>query len=123
MFTQGKDTTEPRSRGANNNPSRSGKTGADRYLGRGGSTSYNSSGILLNLQCVIEFLNANITLPSSFAESAALPGKSTYKKENGSTPYASSLSSVPALSGNSRSRVSVGLRSVLLYHLVIEILI
>ncbi|KAI3456065.1 hypothetical protein Pfo_012728 [Paulownia fortunei] len=83
---EGKDTTESRSRGANNNSSRGGKIGADRYLSRdhGGSTSYNSS------------------------ESAPLPGKSSYKKENGSTPYASSLSSVPGLSGN-RSRGPAGL--------------
>lgn len=76
---EGKDATEPRSRGANNSSSRSGKTGADRYLGR---------------------------------ESASLPGKSTYKKENGSTPYASSLSSVPAMLGNSRSSVSAGFSNV-----------
>ncbi|KAL8460823.1 hypothetical protein ACS0TY_032359 [Phlomoides rotata] len=77
---EGKDTTEPRSRGANNNSSR-GKSGADRYLGRGGSTSYN------------------------FSEPAPFPGKSSYKKENGSTSYVSSLSSVPGISGNNRSRV------------------
>ncbi|KAH6790252.1 hypothetical protein C2S51_005258 [Perilla frutescens var. frutescens] len=81
---EGKDTPEPRSRGANNNSSRTGKTGADRYLGRGSSTPYYSS------------------------ESASLPGNSTYKKENGSAPYTSSLSSVPAISGNSRSSVSAG---------------
>ncbi|KAL0305540.1 UNVERIFIED_CONTAM: hypothetical protein Sradi_5971300 [Sesamum radiatum] len=38
----GKDTTESRSRSANNNSSRGGKIGADRYHGRGGSTPYSS---------------------------------------------------------------------------------
>lgn len=52
------------------------------------------------------------TFLSSFSESVTLPGKTTYKKGDGST-YASSLSSVPATSGN-RSRVSTGPRSVLL---------
>lgn len=55
---------------------------------------------------VISYINSL----SSFAES----GKSSYKKENGSSAYASSLSSVPAVSGNNRSRVSSGYRSVLL---------
>ncbi|KAG8385343.1 hypothetical protein BUALT_Bualt03G0032900 [Buddleja alternifolia] len=83
---EGKDTTEPRSRGANNSSRGGGKTGADRYLGRGGSTPYN------------------------FSESAPLHGKSSYKKENGSNAYygsnaySSSLSSVPGMSGNNRSR-------------------
>ncbi|KAK6124146.1 hypothetical protein DH2020_042119 [Rehmannia glutinosa] len=42
-------------------------------------------------------------------ESAPLPGKSSYKKENGSTPYASSLYSLPGISGNNRSRGPAGL--------------
>ncbi|XP_020553856.1 GBF-interacting protein 1-like isoform X1 [Sesamum indicum] len=75
---EGKDTTETRSRSANNNSSRGGKIGADRYHGRGGSTPYSS-------------------------ESASLPGRSSYKKENGSTPNASYLSS-----GNNRSRGPAG---------------
>ncbi|KAL0363532.1 UNVERIFIED_CONTAM: GBF-interacting protein 1 [Sesamum calycinum] len=53
---EGKDTTESRSRSANNNSSRGGKIGADRYHGRGGSTPYSS-------------------------ESASLPGRSSYKKK------------------------------------------
>lgn len=59
-----------------------------------------------------QFLDAisNINSLSSSADS----GKSSYKKENGSSAYASSLSSVPAVSGNNRSRVSSGYRSVLL---------
>ncbi|GFP91266.1 hypothetical protein PHJA_001270600 [Phtheirospermum japonicum] len=40
---EGKDPTEPRSRGANYNSSRGGKTSSDRYLNRGGSTPYNYS--------------------------------------------------------------------------------
>lgn len=79
---------------------------------------------LLNIQYLIEFLNICITLLSYFAESAVFPGKSTYKKENGSTPYGTSSSSVPTTSGNSKSRVSVGLRSVLfLFLYLLEILI
>ncbi|KAK6124111.1 hypothetical protein DH2020_042137 [Rehmannia glutinosa] len=83
---EGKDSTESRSRGANHNSSRGGKISTDRYLSRGGSTPYNYS-----------------------AESAPLPGKSSYKKENGSTPYASSLYSLPGISGNNRSRGPAGL--------------
>ncbi|XP_042007324.1 uncharacterized protein LOC121755942 isoform X1 [Salvia splendens] len=64
---EGKDTTEARSRGANNNTGRSGKTGADRY--RGGSTPYYSS------------------------ESVTLVGKTTYKKEDGSVSSISATSS------------------------------
>ncbi|KAK4440123.1 GBF-interacting protein 1 [Sesamum alatum] len=71
---EGKDTTESRSRSANNNSSRGGKIGADRYHGRAGSTPYSS-------------------------ESASLPGRSSYKKENGSS-YLSS--------GNNRSRGPAG---------------
>lgn len=42
LLPQGKDTTESRLRGANNSTGRGGKSGADRYLGRGGSTPYYS---------------------------------------------------------------------------------
>ncbi|XP_047947734.1 uncharacterized protein LOC125193855 isoform X2 [Salvia hispanica] len=63
---EGKDTTEARSRGANNNTGRSGKTGADRY--RGGSTPYYSS------------------------ESVTLVGKTAYKKEDGSVSSISATS-------------------------------
>ncbi|KAL1555894.1 hypothetical protein AAHA92_11579 [Salvia divinorum] len=75
---EGKDTTEARSRGANNNTGRSGKTGADRNRDRGGSTPYYSS------------------------ESVTLVGKPIYKKEDGS------MSSISATSRNNRSRVSTG---------------
>ncbi|KAL6542737.1 hypothetical protein OROHE_010257 [Orobanche hederae] len=76
---EGKDNSEPRSRGANHSSNRGGKIGTDRQYGRGASAPYYTSDISLH-------------------------GKSTYKKENGSVPYTSSLSSVPGASGNNRSR-------------------
>ncbi|KAL3643593.1 hypothetical protein CASFOL_014408 [Castilleja foliolosa] len=76
---EGKDTTEPRSRGTNHNSSRGGKTSSsDRYLNSGGSKPYN------------------------YSESA--PGISSHKKENGLAPYANSFTSTPAVSENNRSR-------------------
>ncbi|KAL3833735.1 hypothetical protein ACJIZ3_008471 [Penstemon smallii] len=78
---EGKDTTESRPRGANNNSNRGGKSGA----GRGGSTSYN------------------------YSEPALVHAKSTYKKENGSNPYTSALHSASGASGNNRSSGPSGL--------------
>ncbi|KAL3833599.1 hypothetical protein ACJIZ3_008335 [Penstemon smallii] len=77
---QVKDTTESRPRGANNSSKRGGKSGSDRYLGRGGSTPYYSS------------------------ESTTLHGRPTYKKKNESNPYTSSLSSAPGILGTNKSR-------------------
>ncbi|XP_051128787.1 uncharacterized protein LOC127249818 [Andrographis paniculata] len=82
---EGKDATDSRSCGASNNSTRGSKLGVDRYGGHGGSTPYNSS------------------------DSGPRPVKSSYKKENESAPYSSSLSSVPGMSGNYRSRGSTGL--------------
>ncbi|GER42748.1 hypothetical protein STAS_19560 [Striga asiatica] len=76
---EGKDTTEPRSRSVNHNSSRGNKISTDRYLNRGGSTSYISS------------------------EYAPLPGKVLSKKENGSASYTSPFSSYD-ISGNNSSR-------------------
>ncbi len=42
---QNKDTTDSRSRGANNASNRGGKGGADRYVGRGGSNQFTSTGM------------------------------------------------------------------------------
>lgn len=64
---EGKDFTESRPRGANNNSSRGSKVGADRYGGRG-SSSYISS------------------------DSVPSHGKASYKKENESLPHSGSLS-------------------------------
>lgn len=41
-------------------------------------------------------------------------GKPTYKKENGSTPYKSNLSSAAGVSGNNRSQKPSGFRLDLL---------
>ncbi|KAL3615166.1 hypothetical protein CASFOL_040827 [Castilleja foliolosa] len=76
---EGKDNSEPRSRGANYNSNRGSKTGADRHFGRGASAPY-------------------------YASDNPSHGKSTYKKENGSGPYTSSFSSAPSVSGYNRSR-------------------
>ncbi|CAA0827553.1 Kinase-related protein of unknown function (DUF1296 [Striga hermonthica] len=76
---EGKDQTESRSRGANSSSNRGSKTGADRQYGRGSSAQY-------------------------YTSDSSLFGKTTYKKENGSGPYSSSLSSVHGGSGNSKSR-------------------
>ncbi|GFP94894.1 hypothetical protein PHJA_001633800 [Phtheirospermum japonicum] len=81
---EGKDNSEPRSRGANYNSNRGSKTGADRHLGRGASAPY-------------------------YASEPPSHGKSTYKKENGSGPYTSSFSSAPGVSGYNRSRGTPGL--------------
>ncbi|KAI3466795.1 hypothetical protein Pfo_023458 [Paulownia fortunei] len=80
----GKDNSESRSRGANNSSNRGSKSAADRHIGRGASAPY-------------------------IASDSSLHGKSTYKKENGSSPYTSSLSSVSCMSGNNRSRGPPGL--------------
>jgi hypothetical protein len=45
LLLQNKDTTDSRSRGANNASNRSGKGGADRYAGRGGSNQFSSTGM------------------------------------------------------------------------------
>ncbi|PIN23607.1 hypothetical protein CDL12_03679 [Handroanthus impetiginosus] len=81
---EGKDNSESRPRGANNSSSRGSKGGTDRNLGRGASVPYNIS-------------------------ESPLHGKSTYKKENGSASYTSSLSSAPFSSGNHVSRGPSGL--------------
>ncbi|KAL3616940.1 hypothetical protein CASFOL_039334 [Castilleja foliolosa] len=75
---EGKDTTEPRSHGANHISSWGVKSSSDRYLNRDGSTPY------------------------YYSESA--PGKSSYQKDNVPTPYTTSFTSTPAISGNNRSR-------------------
>ena len=46
---QSKDTVDSRSRGANNLGSRGGRSGSDRYIGRGGSSHYTSNGITMNM--------------------------------------------------------------------------
>ncbi|KAL7142533.1 hypothetical protein ABFS83_08G129800 [Erythranthe nasuta] len=80
---EGKDSSESRPRGANNSSNRASKSAADRHLSRGSSASqYNAS-------------------------EPPLHGKSTNKKENGST-YRSSSSSAPGISGNTRSREQSG---------------
>ncbi|KAF7852106.1 hypothetical protein BT93_L0502 [Corymbia citriodora subsp. variegata] len=73
---ESKDTTELRPRGAITTSTRGGRSGAERYAGRG---------------------RAN--LPSS-----SEPGKPPYKKENGSHAYTGSSSSAYIMSGNSVNR-------------------
>lgn len=74
-----KDTSEFRSRGPSGTSNR-GRSAADRYSGRGSSTQHSST------------------------DSGALQGRPAYRKENGSTPSASSLSSAPAVAGSNISR-------------------
>lgn len=53
---QNKDTTDSRSRGANNSSNRGGRGGAERYLGRGGSNQFSSNGMWL-LLCNFVYLD------------------------------------------------------------------
>ncbi|XP_030515966.2 uncharacterized protein LOC115729515 [Rhodamnia argentea] len=73
---ENKDTTEPRPRGTITTSTRGGRSGSERYAGRG---------------------RANV--PSS-----SEPGKAPYKKENGSHVYAGSSSSAYIMSGNTVNR-------------------
>ncbi|KZV15865.1 hypothetical protein F511_29325 [Dorcoceras hygrometricum] len=68
---EGKDISDSRPRNATNSSSRGSKNVSDRFIGPGGLTSNNSYG-----------------------ESLPLLGKSSFKKDNESVPYTSSLSSV-----------------------------
>lgn len=45
---QSKDTVDSWSRGANNLGSHGGRSGSDRYMGRGGSSNYSSNGMTVN---------------------------------------------------------------------------
>ncbi|EEF42715.1 conserved hypothetical protein [Ricinus communis] len=73
-----KDTTEPRSRVANNATHRAGRVGADRY-GRGGSSQFSSN------------------------DPGVSHGKPAYKKENGTNASAGS-SSAPSMAGTNINR-------------------
>ncbi|XP_022720316.1 uncharacterized protein LOC111278106 isoform X2 [Durio zibethinus] len=75
-FLKSKDTVDSRSRGANNFGSRGGRSGSDRYIGRGGSSHYGSN------------------------ESGTSHGKPAQKRENGTHAYAGSSSTVSGMQGN-----------------------
>ncbi|XVE88324.1 hypothetical protein DITRI_Ditri19aG0060700 [Diplodiscus trichospermus] len=77
---ESKDTVESRSRGANNLGSRGGRSGSDRYIGRGGSSHYSSS------------------------ESGPSHGKPAQKRENGTHAYVGSSSSASGMQGNNMNR-------------------
>ncbi|KAM3748572.1 hypothetical protein ACB098_05G118900 [Castanea mollissima] len=77
---ESKDIPDSRSRGANNTSNRGGRGGADRHVGRGGSSQFSSS------------------------EPGGLYGKPAYKKENGTHAYSASSSSSFSMSGNHTSR-------------------
>ncbi|KAE8696447.1 hypothetical protein F3Y22_tig00110670pilonHSYRG00031 [Hibiscus syriacus] len=77
---ESKDTVDSRYRGANNPGSRGGRSGSDRYTGRGGSSHY------------------------SLNESGPSHGKSAQKRENGAHAVAASSSSASGMQGNSMSR-------------------
>ncbi|GMI77726.1 hypothetical protein like AT1G29350 [Hibiscus trionum] len=74
---ESKDTFDSRPRGANNPGSRGGRSGSDRYIGRGGSSHYNSN------------------------ESGPSHGKPAQKRENGTHAVAASSSSASSMQGNS----------------------
>ncbi|KAL2484229.1 Kinase-related protein of unknown function [Forsythia ovata] len=74
------NAVESRTGDANKTSTRGGKSGANRYLGHGGSSLYNPS------------------------EPGILHGKPAYKKENGPTPYISSSSSTTGMAGNNINR-------------------
>ncbi|KAK8477711.1 hypothetical protein V6N12_063944, partial [Hibiscus sabdariffa] len=71
---ESKDTVDSRPRGASNPGSRGGRSGSDRYIGRGGS--YNSN------------------------ESGRSHGKPAQKRENGTHAIAASSSSASSIQGN-----------------------
>ncbi|KAE8722969.1 hypothetical protein F3Y22_tig00013285pilonHSYRG00129 [Hibiscus syriacus] len=73
---ESKDTVDSRPRDANNPGSRGGRSGSDRYIGRGGSSHYYSN------------------------ESGPSHGKPAQKRENGTHAVAASSSSAPGLPGN-----------------------
>ncbi|XWS15928.1 hypothetical protein CRYUN_Cryun34aG0043800 [Craigia yunnanensis] len=73
---ESKDTVDSRSRGANNFGSRGGRSGSDRYIGRGGSSHYSSN------------------------ESGPSHGKPVQKRENGTHAYAGSSSTASGMQGN-----------------------
>lgn len=75
-----KDSTESRPRGASSTSNRGTRSGADRYVGRGTSTQFNSS------------------------DSGVNYGKPAYKKENGTNLYTSSSYSASGMSGNNTNR-------------------
>ncbi|KAK6284039.1 hypothetical protein POUND7_002991 [Theobroma cacao] len=77
---ESKDTVDSRSRGANNLGNRGGRSGPDRYIGRGGSTHY------------------------SAYESGPSHGKAAQKRENGTHAYAGSSSSASGMPGNNLNR-------------------
>ncbi|XWS19791.1 hypothetical protein CRYUN_Cryun31cG0046700 [Craigia yunnanensis] len=73
---ESKDTVDSRSRGVNNFGSRGGKSGLDRYIGRGGSSHYTSN------------------------ESGSSHGKPAQKRENGTHAYTGSSSTASGMQGN-----------------------
>ncbi|KAK5792292.1 GBF-interacting protein 1-like [Gossypium arboreum] len=77
---ESKDSVEARSRGANNFGSRGGRSGSDRYAGRGGSSHYSSN------------------------ESGPSHGKPAQKRENGGHPVAGFSSSASCMRGNNMNR-------------------
>ncbi|XP_021598530.1 uncharacterized protein LOC110604598 isoform X3 [Manihot esculenta] len=83
---ENKETTDVRSRGANNTMHRGGRGGADRY-GRGGSTQFSSN------------------------ETGVPHAKPSYKKENGTHAYAGSSSSASGMAGNTVYRRPQALHS------------
>ncbi|XP_075497201.1 uncharacterized protein LOC142534151 isoform X2 [Primulina tabacum] len=82
---EGKDISDSNPRSANNSSNQGSKNVLDRFHGRGGLTPNNS-----------------------FGESSPLHGKSSFKKDNESAPYTSSLSSAHPVSGKYESRGSFG---------------
>ncbi|KAK8608101.1 hypothetical protein V6N13_023535 [Hibiscus sabdariffa] len=77
---ESKDTVDSRPRGANNTGSRGGRSGSDRYIGRGGSSHYNTN------------------------ESGPSYVKHAQKRENGTHAVAVSSSSASSIQGNSTNR-------------------
>lgn len=48
-YFQNKDSAESRSRSGSNTSNRGARSGTDRYVGRGGSTQFSSSGMYANI--------------------------------------------------------------------------
>ncbi|CAK9146288.1 unnamed protein product [Ilex paraguariensis] len=112
---ENKDTTEFRSRGVSSASNRGSRSGTDRYIGRGGSTQFSSSGMCMlnynfgqDILCVIGtcwLILLNMFLLVTFlSEPGAIHGKPAYKKENGTNFFTSSPSSASGMAGNNPNR-------------------
>lgn len=122
MF-QSKDIPDSRSRSANNTSNRGGRGGADRHVGRGGSSQFSSTGMWMSLSNLQDLFCSKspcnhvkhaLIIFLFLSETGGLYGKPAYKKENGTHAYSASSSSSFSISGNHTSRRPTSYRFFLL---------